>query len=39
MGFGLFVTAIGLLVCGYGMYMNNLSRKADRERRHPRVPR
>ena len=39
MGFGLFVLAIGVVVCGYGSYMSNLGRKADRERRHTRVSR
>lgn len=39
MGLGLFVLAIGVVVCTYGMYMVKLGRKADRERRHPRVHR
>lgn len=39
MGLGLFVLAIGLVVCTYGMYMVNLGRKADRERQRPRVHR
>ncbi|MDR7005853.1 hypothetical protein J2W46_002757 [Paraburkholderia strydomiana] len=39
MGFGVVALILTIAICAYGKYMSDLGRKADRERRHPRVPR
>jgi hypothetical protein len=39
MGFGVVALLLTVAICAYGVRMSNLGRKADRERRHPRVPR
>jgi len=39
MGFGVVALVLTAAICAYGVHMSNLGRKADRERRHPRVHR
>ncbi|WP_147309881.1 hypothetical protein [Paraburkholderia sp. BL6669N2] len=39
MGFGVVALILTIAICAYGKHMSDLGRKADRERRHPRVPR
>ncbi|SIT50196.1 Putative N-acetylglucosaminyl transferase (modular protein) [Paraburkholderia piptadeniae] len=39
MGFGVVALVLTAAICAYGVHMSNLGRKADRARRHPRVPR
>ena len=39
MSFGVVALIFTAAICAYGVHMSNLGRKADRERRHPRVPR
>jgi len=39
MGFGVVALILTIAIGAYGKHMSDLGRKADRERRRPRVPR